>query len=347
LFNFINTFMNNRETFLFIIIFKTNIMKKVFKFKVLALALLAAVFISCDDDDEPKPVDNTITGVAVGNPNLKILVQALTRADLAATLKTTGKFTVFAPTDAAFTRFLRDNNHADINAVPVAALKEILLNHVVNGEAKAASLTTSYIKTLGKGTASATNLLSMYVSVSGATVRLNGVSSVTTADVMASNGVIHVVDAVIGLPTIVTHATANPNFTSLVGALTGAGQPAFTTILAGPGPFTVFAPTNAAFTALNTELAPGGIASVSSANLTRVLQYHVANGNVLAATLTEGQIVTPILTPAQTFTVLLAGGAKIRDARARVTNIVATDVQCANGVIHVLDRVLLPLFPGS
>jgi len=325
-------------------------MKKVLKFKVIALALFAALFISCDDDDEtPKVVDNTITGVAIGNPNLKILVQALTRAELAATLQTAGKFTVFAPTDAAFTTFLRANNFADINAVPVAALKEILLNHVVSGESKAASLTTSYIKTLGKGTASTTNTLSMYVNVSPAgAVRLNGVSSVTTADVMASNGVIHVVDAVIGLPTIVTHATANPNFTSLVGALTGPGQPAFTTILAGTGPFTVFAPTNAAFTALNTELAPGGIASVSAANLTRVLQYHVVSpANVLAATLTEGQVVTPILAPAQTFTVLLAGGAKIRDARTRLSNIVATDVQCANGVIHVLDRVLLPVFPAN
>jgi uncharacterized surface protein with fasciclin (FAS1) repeats len=70
---------------------------------------------------------------------------------------------------------------------------------------------------------------------------------VTTADIIASNGVIHVVDKVIGLPTIVTHATANPNFTSLVGALTGR-QPDFVTILSGAGPFTVFAPTNDAFT---------------------------------------------------------------------------------------------------
>jgi len=323
-------------------------MKKVLKFKVLALALCAAVFISCDNDDDPKPVDNTITGVAIGNPNLKILVQALTRADLATTLKGTGKFTVFAPTDAAFTAYLRANNIADINAVPVPALRELLLNHVVSGEAKAASLTTSYIKTLGKGAASATNNLSMFVNVTGSAVRLNGVSSVTTADVMASNGVIHVVDAVIGLPTVVTHAAANPNFSTLVSVLNRDGQPNLVTALSATGPFTVFAPTNAAFTALNTELLPGGIASVSAANLTRVLQYHVVSpANVLAASLTEGQVVTPILMPTQTFTVLLAGGAKIRDARARVTNITATDVQCSNGVIHVLDRGLLPLFPGG
>ncbi|MNQ01842.1 Fasciclin domain protein [compost metagenome] len=161
---------------------------------------------------------------------------------------------------------------------------------------------------------------------------------------MASNGVIHIVDEVIGLPTIVTHATANPNFTSLVGALTGAGQPDFVSILSGTGPFTFFAPTNDAFTALNTELAPGGIASVSAANLTKVLQYHVVGAaNVLAATLTEGQIVTPILSPAQTFTIQLSGGAKIKDANNRISTIVATDVQCSNGVIHAIDKVILPI----
>jgi uncharacterized surface protein with fasciclin (FAS1) repeats len=164
--------------------------------------------------------------------------------------------------------------------------------------------------------------------------------------VLASNGVIHIVDKVINLPTVVTHATANPNFTSLVGALTGAGQPDFVSILSGTGPFTVFAPTNAAFTALNTELAPGGIASVSTANLTRTLQYHVVSpANVLSSTLTEGQTVTPILTPSQTFKIQLAGGAKILDASNRLSNIVVTDVQCSNGVIHAIDKVLLPVFP--
>ena len=215
--------------------------------------------------------------------------------------------------------------------------------HVVSGSVKSTDLTTTYIKTLAKGSASAANPLSMFVNTAGGKVMLNGVATVTNADIMASNGVIHLVDNVIGLPTIVTHATANPNFTALVGALTGADQPDFVTILSGTGPFTVFAPTNDAFTALNTELAPGGIASVSAANLTKVLQYHVVSGNILAASLTEGQVVPTLQTP-QTFKVLLTGGAKIEDANARIATIIATDVQCSNGVIHVLDKVLLPFF---
>lgn len=308
-----------------------------------ALLIIGISFLtfSCNDDNDPV-ADNTITGIAKTNPNLSILVQALVKADLATTLQGVGPFTVFAPTDAAFIAFLKTTPYATLNDVPKDVLTQILLNHVVSGNVKSTDLTTGYIKTLAKGTASSTNNLNMFVNTASG-VKLNGVATVTTANVMASNGVIHVVDKVIGLPTIVTHATANPNFTSLVGALTKAGQPDFVSILSGSGPYTVFAPTNDAFTALNTELAPGGIAGVSTANLTKVLTYHVANGNVLAASLTEGQVVSTLQIP-QKFTIQLTGGAKIKDANNRISTIVATDVQCSNGVIHVLNKVLLPTF---
>ncbi|MDD2673854.1 MAG: fasciclin domain-containing protein [Flavobacterium sp.] len=319
-------------------------MKNVSKIKNWALIVLFSIAaVSCDDDDNNVVVDNTITGKATATANLSILVQALVKADLATTLKGAGPYTVFAPTNEAFTAFLATTPYATINDVPKEALTQILLNHVVTGTVKSTDLTTGYIKTLAKGTASTTNTLSMYVNTS-AGVKLNGIATVTTADIMASNGVIHIVDKVIDLPTIVTHAAANANFSTLVSVLNRSGQPNFITALSATGPFTVFAPTNAAFTALNTELAPGGIAGVSAANLTKVLQYHVVSpANVLAASLTEGQIVTPILTPAQTFTIQLTGGAKIKDANNRISNIIITDVQCSNGVIHAIDKVLLPI----
>ena len=311
--------------------------------KLVWVAFIALATFSCSSDNNNPiviPTNNTITGIASRNANLSILVQALTRADLADTLTGSGSFTVFAPTNEAFQTFLGAG--VSVNDVPVATLKEILLNHVISGALTSSQLSTGYVKTLAKGTASSTNTLSMYVNTTSG-VKLNGVSNVTTANIAASNGVIHVVDAVIGLPTIVTHATANANFSSLVGALTSAGQPDFVTILSGTGPFTVFAPTNDAFTSLNAELAPGGIESVSVSNLTKVLQYHVVSGNILAESLTEGQVVNTLQTP-QTFTIQLAGGAKIKDVNNRPSNIIATDVQCSNGVIHVLDKVLLPTF---
>ncbi|RKS95676.1 putative surface protein with fasciclin (FAS1) repeats [Flavobacterium limicola] len=320
-------------------------MKNVSKIRNLAvIALFAFMTVSCNDDDNTVVVvDNTITGKAVATANLSILVQALTKAELATTLKGAGPFTVFAPTNEAFAAFLATTPYATINDVPKEALTQILLNHVVTGAVKSTDLTTGYIKTLAKGTASTTNTLSMYVNTS-AGVKLNGIATVTTPDIMASNGVIHIVDKVIDLPTIVTHAAANANFSTLVSVLNRSGQPNFITALSATGPFTVFAPTNAAFTSLDAELAPGGIAGVSAANLTKVLQYHVVSpANVLAASLTEGQIVTPILTPAQTFTIQLTGGAKIKDANNRISNIIIVDVQCSNGVIHAIDKVLLPI----
>ena len=179
----------------------------------------------------------------------------------------------------------------------------------------------------------------MFINTS-AGVKINGIATVTSANILANNGVIHFVDKVIRLPTVVTHATANPNFSSLVNALTAEGQPNFVGTLSGNGTFTVFAPTNAAFTSLNNELAPEGIAGVSSSELTEVLQYHVVNGaNVLSNTLTNGQVVNTLAE--QSFTINLSP-ARITDANARVSTITATDVQCSNGVIHVVDKVLLP-----
>ena len=319
-------------------------MKNVSKIRNLALiALFSILAVSCDNDSDNVVADNTITGKASATANLSILSQALVKAELATTLQGSGPFTVFAPTNEAFVTFLATTPYATINDVPKEVLTQILLNHVVTGAVKSTDLTTGYIKTLAKGSASTTNTLSMYVNTASG-VKLNGIATVTTADIMASNGVIHIVDKVIDLPTIVTHAAANANFSTLVSVLNRSGEPNFITALSGTGPFTVFAPINVAFTDLNTELAPGGIASVSAANLTKVLQYHVVSpSNVLAASLTEGQIVTPILTPAQTFTIQLSGGAKIKDANNRISNIIITDVQCSNGVIHAIDKVLLPV----
>lgn len=303
--------------------------------KLTLLVVTTSLMFSCSDDDDALVVENnSIAAIASRASDLSILVSALERADLVTTLDGTGPYTVFAPTNAAFTSFLNANGFANLEAVPVATLKEILLNHVVSGTNLSTSLTTTYIKTLAKGTASSTNTLSMYVNTASG-VRLNGVSSVVTADIVATNGVIHIVDAVIGLPTVVTHAAANPNFTTLVGLLSGQG---LVPTLAGTtsSPFTVFAPSNAAFTAFETQN-PGTLASLSSAQVTSVLTYHVVAG---ANVLSTGIPTTPITTlETGTFTI---AGTVITDEANRQTNIVAVDVQASNGVIHMIDNVLLP-----
>ena len=312
--------------------------------KLFLLCFITTAIISCNNDDtvSPQPIDNSIAGIASRDPQFTVLVSALTRAGLVNTLKGTGPFTVFAPTNTAFNAFLANSTppYANVEAVPVAVLKELLLNHVLSGAVQSTELTTGYIKTLAKGSASATNTLSMFVNTASG-VKLNGVSNVTTANKVATNGVMHTVDAIIGLPNLVTHATANPNFSSLTGIVNSAPQAAVKTALLGTGPLTVFAPTNAAFTALNIELAPGGTAGVSNANITKVLQYHVVSGNLLAANLTAGSISTVL---GQNFTLALTPAAQITDIRSRVSGVTPADVQCTNGVIHVLNKVLLPNF---
>ncbi|MQP23715.1 fasciclin domain-containing protein [Flavobacterium sp. LMO8] len=303
--------------------------------KLTLIVVTSTIMFSCSDDDNSSDGGNTIAAIASQNSNLSILVDALERADL--TLDRNGSFTVFAPTNDAFIQFLADNNFETLEDVPVSVLRQVLLNHMVTGVNMSTDLSTGYIKTLAKGSASSTNTLSMFVNTTSG-VRLNGVADVITADVMASNGVVHVVDAVIGLPTIVTHATANPNFSTLVGALTADGQPNFVGILSGTAnsPFTVFAPSNTAFETFESQN-PGTIASLTSAQLTAVLSYHVVAGaNVLSTGIPTGPITT---FETGTFTI---SGTTITDEAARQTNIVAVDVQATNGVIHVIDNVILP-----
>jgi uncharacterized surface protein with fasciclin (FAS1) repeats len=322
-------------------------MKNLLTFKkVIALALLIIIGTSCnnDDDTDATPVaDNTITGIASSNADFSILVEALTKADLATTLKGVGPYTVFAPTNAAFTAFLKTTPYAAIKDVPKEALTQILLNHVVSGKVKSTDLTTGYIKTLAKGGASTTNTLSMYVNTSSG-VKLNGVSKVVTADIMATNGVIHVVDAVIGLPTIVDHAIANPSFTTLVAALTYNPASGFAGILSGTAssPFTVFAPTNDAFGAFLTETGYPGLPAIPANVLEKTLKYHVVAGaNVESKQLTNDQVVTTF--SGQNVTVKFTP-TRLLDVSGRNCNIIAVDVQCSNGIIHVLDKVLLPTF---
>lgn len=324
---------------------------KTFKIKLIAfLALIAFVSISCNnDDDDSQQTPQTILSIAKANPDLSSLVAALEKADLAATLNSSGSYTVFAPNNKAFSAFLSANGYANLNAVPVAALKEILLNHVLSTKVKSSEITTGYVKTLAKGNASASNTISMYlekttgVDINGG--KANGGATVTTADIEASNGVIHLVDAVIGLPTIVNHAVANKNFTTLVTALSYNSASGFVGILSGTAnsPFTVFAPTNAAFASFLTETGFSGLSAIPANVLETTLKYHVVAGaNVQSSSLTNGQVVNTFAS--QSFTIGLTGGAKITDTNNRVSNIIATDVQCSNGIIHVIDKVLLPKF---
>ncbi|KEY19456.1 fasciclin domain-containing protein [Kaistella antarctica] len=316
-------------------------MKKLIKILSVMFAIGFAT-VSCSNNDDEPVMSQTIYAIASRDAELTSLKAAIDKAGLAATLDATGTFTVFAPSNAAFTSFLTANGFASLNDVPVAALKEILLNHVLAARVTSGEIATGYVSTLAKGGASATRNLSMFINKSSG-VKINGMVNVTAADILATNGIIHKTDAVIGLPTIVTHALANPNFTSLVAALTRSDMPNFVSILGGTAssPFTVFAPTNAAFASLLAETGLANLAAVPQTLLENALKYHVVAGaNVASTALTNNMPVTTF--QGGMFTITTTGGAKITDANNRVSNIILTDVQCSNGIIHAIDKVLLP-----
>jgi transforming growth factor-beta-induced protein len=299
------------------------------KLKIIPALMIAAslLFTACSDDETPVMESKNIVEVAADAGNFIILIEAAQKAGLAEFLSTENNLTVFAPTDAAFAALLSDLGLSSLDDVPVADLTQILTYHVIGAKVMSPDLSTGYVPTLASFN---NNNISMYVEVDTG-VSINGSVSVTTADVEADNGVIHVVDKVILPPTVVNIALANENFTTLVQAVVKAG---LVDALSADGPFTVFAPTNAAFDALFTALGISGIDDLTAEQLTPILTYHVVPGNVVSTELLSGEVGT---LNGQNLSVDLSAGVKINESE-----VIAADIQGSNGVVHVIDQVLLP-----
>lgn len=318
----------------------------------LILLTAAIIFSACSDDDEnstPTPDPLNIVETAQATEDLSSLVAALQAADGdLVNVLSGGEFTVLAPTNAAFDNFLADNGFANLSEVPTDVLANILLNHVISGTVLSTALTDAGA---GYTTTNATNEdgdnLSLYFNTTTG-VTFNGTSSVAQADVEATNGVVHIVDQVIGLPTIATFATADPTFETLVAALTRPDlEVPFVTILSTTDPtygipLTTFAPTNEAFGDLLVEIGADDLSQIDVNLLTAVLLTHVvAQANVRAEDLAQD---LPVVTLSEeTLTVDLTNGPQLVDPNGRVANIIANNVQAINGVVHVIDKVVLPL----
>jgi transforming growth factor-beta-induced protein len=301
------------------------------KFNLVPALLIMGVlfFSSCNNDDDMEDMgEKNVVEVAASAGQFTILIEAAQKAGLAEYLSNTDGITVFAPTDAAFKTLLADLGATSLNDIPTADLTNILLYHVIGSKAMSTDLKSGYFPTLSK---SAGNSISMYISLEGG-VSINKNTKVTTADVTAKNGVIHVVDKVILPPSIVNIALDNDNFSILVQAVVKAG---LVDALSGTGPFTVFAPTNAAFTALFAQLGISGIDNLTAEQLIPILTYHVVSGNVLSSALSNGNV--PTLNAGKSLNVNLSSGVKINDSE-----VVAANIQGSNGVVHVINKVLLP-----
>ncbi len=304
-------------------------------FKRLAALSALALVAACGGGDDPHP--GNIVQVAQADARFSILAEAVVAADLATTLSGPGPFTVFAPTNDAFAALLTELGLTKAQLLAdKPLLTAVLKYHVLSGTVRKAAVPLgAAITPLDGGIFKVDSVGADLVITDGR----NRTSKIVVTDVAASNGVIHAIDKVL-LPAdknIVQTAVASaPEFSILVEAVTAAG---LVNTLSGPGPFTVFAPTDAAFAALLVEL---GVTKAqllaNTALLDKVLKYHVVPSRVLKAGVPVG---TPITTvEGETFSV--NASLAITDQRGRTANIVATDVLTSNGVIHVIDKVILP-----
>jgi transforming growth factor-beta-induced protein len=329
-----------------------------------ALIVGAMTFAACGSDgNDAAPVvtevaaeAGTIVDVAVANGSFDTLVAAVTAAGLVETLSSPGPFTVFAPTDDAFAALPAGLVDALLLPENQATLAKILTYHVVSGEVMAADVTDGDVATVEGQTVALST-------ADGVTV--NG-ANVIIADVAASNGVIHAIDAVLLPPdvdaaallapaeveeeaaeapvetdapaedmessgTIVDVAVLSGSFETLVAAVTAAD---LAETLSGEGPFTVFAPTDDAFAALPEGLVAALLLPENKDVLVKILTYHVVSGEVFAADIADGDVAT---VEGQTVALSTADGVTVNGA-----TVLIADVPADNGVIHAIDAVLLP-----
>lgn len=307
----------------------------------IAMTLLLGVVLTGCKKDEPAP--NTVTDIVLANNDFSILRAAVTRAGLADALKG-GTLTVFAPNDAAFTASGLDLN--TVNSLDVNTLKVVLQYHVLGTTVNSSAIATANnteVTTLGG--------LKAFITKNASGVSING-AQVISADVPADNGVIHVINRVILPPagTLLQVAQGNTNLTFLVAALSRVIQanPAVgatvTAVLTGSTPYTVFAPTNAAFqaTPFNSIATINAATGANLTTLTNVLLAHVVGGRVFSTNLASGTVTTAGTAP---ITVTVGtSGVQVRGASngANNANVTLANVVATNGVVHIIDRVILP-----
>jgi uncharacterized surface protein with fasciclin (FAS1) repeats len=311
--------------------------------KVTAVIMTVSLVSACGGSDDPPQANLAQTAQQNG---FTALVAAATKANLVTALSDpAANLTVLGPTDAAFgtlaTRLGFATATEMVNALPASALASILSYHVLPARKTAADLVAG-------GASQATiynfagNAATLAVSTTGGVKFGDAVldqATVTIADVPASNGVFHAIDKVLvppGVLTVVQMAQANPAaFSTLVGAVVSAG---LADDLSATGPFTVFAPTNDAFAPIATT-----VAGLTAPQLSTVLTYHVLGSQVLSTAIPFG---TPVATLSGQSITIDAGTAPviatITDTTTTPANIIAVDVRASNGVIHVINKVLLP-----
>ena len=310
-------------------------------YRTLSFVLLALMVVLAACDTSVSPLERSPSEAMAQDERLSSFAEAMQSTSLDTATPGEDALTIFAPTPQAFVNYAEAQGVTLIELFASPDLKTVLANHIVKGLNRAADLSDAQeLETLAGNT--------LTVGVSDAGVTLNGDVNVIAVDIEASNTVIHVIDAVLEptqpdpspepdpepLPSIVDIATSNENFSTLVAALQAAD---LVDTLAGPGPFSVFAPTNDAFAALLEELGVSAEELLVNPALKDILLYHVVEGKVLAEEIVTLDSV--ITVQGQSVSVEVRDGKVFLNDTVQIT---VTDIEASNGVVHVIDGVLLP-----
>jgi transforming growth factor-beta-induced protein len=312
------------------------------KMKFSLLIVLSGIFIlaSCDKNDDNNTEEipdesNTIVDVASADENFSVLIDALELTDLKDALADeNAEYTVFAPTNDAFSDLLTELGYDELEDVPNDDLKEILLYHVLAGKAEANEVENGYYSTLADGPQDGYTL-SMYINMDDEMI--NSRASITATDIMADNGVIHVVDKVILPLSLSGHAAANSAFSVLEEVVEKAGLSE--TLNNSSLSFTVFAPVDDAFNQLFTNLG-FTLDDLSLEDLQPILLYHVVTGFLPSADIESGYVTTLSQIGEQFVSLQVSLGDNI--ILNGNSNVIIEDVVATNGIIHAIDEVLIP-----
>ncbi len=284
-----------------------------------------------------QPAQADIVDTAVSAGSFKTLVAAVKAAGLVDTLKGKGPYTVLAPSDEAFAKLPKGTVESLLKKENLDKLKQILTYHVIPGNV----MSTDVVKLTEAPTAMGDKIK---IAVEGKNVTFNN-AKLLKADIACSNGVIHVIDTVLipgqdnGTQTsqkkdIVDTAVGAGSFKTLVAAVKAAG---LVDTLKGEGPFTVFAPTDEAFKKIPAETLQSLLKPENKEKLQAILTYHVVSGDVRAADVVKLKNAKTVNGQEVTIKVTDKKGVMIDGA-----NVIKTDIECGNGVIHVIDAVILP-----
>lgn len=298
-------------------------------FLILALGTFTATTSSCKKDD-PAPTPKTITDIVSTDANFSILKAAVVKAGLASNLST-GTLTVFAPDNAAFTA--SGITEATINSLSKTAVDSILKYHVLASKVNSSGVPASDAVTTLLGT-------KLFASKNTNGVFVNGIK-IKKADVAASNGVIHVISKVLIPPTktIAQLATETPSLSLLLAAVKRAD---LVGAVSAPGKLTVFAPTNDAFIAADL-IDEATINQVPQNVVAGIVSGHVLGTNVFASDLKEGLEASTLQTGVSLIVSLNpAASVKIKGSTKTASKITTADIVATNGVVHLIDRVILP-----